>query len=283
MKEYIITFLPGQMPDENLFRVEMVGITYPDDKYQIIRKNSKVMCLEYVIRGKGEIFYNNKWHAVLPGDVYVLPMGKDHFYRSSAADPWEKIWMNVQGILCDTLVKGYGLEDQVVFRNCPLYPLFSDFLSVCEGFESRGRQAVNRASLLFVEIMQRLAEHKTGTEKKEASTVWRIKEYIDAHIYEKLTASILANQVNLSVSQAGRLFKQTYGKTPYEYVMERKIATACLLLENTGFSVKEIAFKLNYADEHYFCNIFRSKTGKTPGEHRAAAIAGYYSNDTNIG
>lgn len=274
MKEHIITFLPGQMPDEKLFRIEMAGITYPDTKYHIVRKNSRVMCLEYIIRGKGEILANNKRYIAQQGDVYFLMMGTDHVYRSSPEDPWEKVWMNVQGSLCETLVKGYGLEDQVVFRDCPLYPLFYNFLSVCEGFDGRGRQTANRASLLFCEILQKLAEHKNGTERKEADPARRMKEYIDAHIYEKLTISLLANQVNLSVSQAGRLFRNTYGKTPYEYVLERKIDTACLLLENTGFSVKEIAYRLNFADEHYFCNVFRKKTGKTPGAHRTMAITG---------
>lgn len=274
MREHIITFLPGQMPDEKLFRIEMAGITYPDEKYHIVRKNSRVMCLEYVIRGKGEIVVNNKRYIAKQGDVYFLRMGIDHVYRSAPEDPWEKIWMNVQGSLCETLVQGYGLEEQVVFRDCPLYPLFHNFLNLCEGFDGRGRHTFNRASNLFFEIMQKLAEQKNGTEKKEADSVWRMKEYIDAHIYEKLSISILANQVNLSVSQAGRLFKKTYGKTPYEYVIERKIDTACLLLENTGFSIKEIAYRLNFADEHYFCNVFRKKTGKTPSAYRTMAITG---------
>ena len=93
----------------------------------------------------------------------------------------------------------------------------------------------------------------------------QMKEYIDGHIYEKLSVPKLEEQVNLSVSQAGRLFKAAYRKTPYEYILERKTDTACLLLENTGLSVKEIAYSLNFADEHYFSNVFRKRMGKIPG------------------
>ena len=92
-----------------------------------------------------------------------------------------------------------------------------------------------------------------------------MKEYIDGHIYEKLSVPKLEEQVNLSVSQAGRLFKAAYRKTPYEYILERKTDTACLLLVYTGLSVKEIAYRLNFADEHYFSNVFRKRMGKIPG------------------
>ena len=40
------------------------------------------------------------------------------------------------------------------------------------------------------------------------------------------------------------------------------------LLIDTNLSVREIALKLCFADEYYFSNIFKTKTGKTPTEYR---------------
>ena len=53
--EDIITFLPGQMPGEERFAVEMTGITWPDARYHIERERSPLHCLEYVISGEGHI------------------------------------------------------------------------------------------------------------------------------------------------------------------------------------------------------------------------------------
>ena len=36
--EHIITFLPGQLPGEEVFGIEMTGITYPDSHYHIVRE-----------------------------------------------------------------------------------------------------------------------------------------------------------------------------------------------------------------------------------------------------
>lgn len=270
MQEYIIPFLPGIFPDEDLFRIEMAGITYPDAKYHIERKNSRIMCLEYIIRGKGKLIVNGRHYCAGQGDVYLLAPGTDHLYSSDPDDSWEKIWMNIQGSLCETLIRGYGLADQVVFCDCPLYPMFREFLKICEDKSQTARQTAGRASLLMHEILQKLADRLNSAAQTSPNTdaAWNMREYIDSHICEKLSLSMLAQEVNLSSSQAGRLFKRAYKKTPYEYILDRKIDTACLMLKNTGLSVKEIAYRLNFADEHYFCNVFRKRTGKTPGGYR---------------
>lgn len=271
MEEYIIPFLPGSLPNEDLFRIEMAGITYPDPKYRIERKNSPIMCLEYIIRGKGTLLVNGKHYSAGQGDVYLLAPGTDHLYYSDPEDPWEKIWMNIQGSLCETLIHGYGLANQVVFPDCALYAMFQQFLSICEDRSKPARQIGEQASLFMHELLQKLAARLDSSIQPGHNTgaAWNMKEYIDNHICEKLSLPVLAQTINLSPSQAGRLFKCAYKKTPYEYILARKIDTACLLLKNTGLSVKEIAYRLNFADEHYFCNVFRKRTGKTPGSYRA--------------
>ena len=46
--EKIISFLPAQFQRENIFYVEMTGITYPDKNYRITRACSDIYCIEYV-------------------------------------------------------------------------------------------------------------------------------------------------------------------------------------------------------------------------------------------
>ena len=78
----------------------------------------------------------------------------------------------------------------------------------------------------------------------------------------------LARIASLSASQLTRVFRNTYGQSPYDYVLARKIDTACRLLLNTGMSVKEVAYRLNFVDEHYFSNVFCKRMGMPPGRYR---------------
>ena len=74
----------------------------------------------------GEIEENGRHYTVRQGDVYLLMTDRDHEYYSDPEQPWEKIWLNVQGSICETLMEG--------FRN---------FLSVCESYDGRGRQTAD--------------------------------------------------------------------------------------------------------------------------------------------
>ena len=129
---------------------------------------------------------------------------------------------------------------------------------------------------MFHEILLKLSENlrsarqrADGRERSAAEeTAFQTKEYIDAHIYEKITMPELAQAASLSASQLSRIFRKAYGQSPYDYVLARKTDTACRLLLNTGMSVKEVAYRLGFADEHYFSNVFSKRTGLPPGRYR---------------
>ena len=71
-----------------------------------------------------------------------------------------------------------------------------------------------------------------------------------------------------SESQTIRIFKRAYGVTPYAYLLEKKLDLAGQLLRDTNLSVREIAEKLSFADEYYFSNVFKKKTGVSPSVYR---------------
>lgn len=63
-------------------------------------------------------------------------------------------------------------------------------------------------------------------------------------------------------------FKQYIGTTLIEYLTKKKINYACNLLQNTNFSILEIALTLNYESLAHFNRVFKKITGKTPREYK---------------
>ena len=61
-----------------------------------------------------------------------------------------------------------------------------------------------------------------------------------------------------------REFKRYYGVTPYQYILDRKIAVARRLLLVTNMKVFEISAQLGFSDEYYFSDLFKAKTGVSP-------------------
>ncbi|WP_127585416.1 helix-turn-helix transcriptional regulator [Paenibacillus koleovorans] len=79
----------------------------------------------------------------------------------------------------------------------------------------------------------------------------------------------LSEASGLSKYHFSRLFHRTKGVTPLHYLTNIRMEKAVELLRHSTLTVEEIAAGVGYASGNYFCKVFRSKTGSTPGQFRA--------------
>ena len=95
-----------------------------------------------------------------------------------------------------------------------------------------------------------------------------MKIYLDQNVSRLVSVSELAGQIFRSPDYASKLFKRTYGVTPYAYLLKQKMELACRLLQSTALSVQEIASRLGYEDAHYFSGLFHRAVGQPPSSYR---------------
>lgn len=260
MKEEFIYF--PKKEKHTPFGILLAGVSYCDESYFIERPKSPCFCMEYVISGTGTVIIDKKEYHPIAGDIYLLPQGKDHLYFSDKKNPWTKIWFNAEGSLLNALASAYNPGGRVVFNVGGGYEYFKKIHSIGKNTELSAEEKHNAAAVVFHKLMQFLYNaSQKNTISAEAETV---KNYIDSHINENISIKSLAELVYLSESQIIRIFKSNFGKTPYDYILDLKIENAKKLLLNTNMLIKEIAFNLSFCDEHYFSDLFKRKTGKTP-------------------
>ncbi len=102
--------------------------------------------------------------------------------------------------------------------------------------------------------------------RRQADTVG----YIENHLREKISVADLARQSHLSISRFHRVFKNGTGRSPTDFIMQKRVQTAQLLLATTSMSVKEIADNTGFTNPFYFCRVFKHYTGATPSVYRSA-------------
>ena len=128
----------------------------------------------------------------------------------------------------------------------------------------------------FIEFLIKLmrknvvAEDRTPAlnQEKELSKPEMIAEYLQTHIYEKLTLSKLCDKFFMQKSQISALFKSHTGKSPMKYFSLLKIDEAKKLLRDNKLSVSEISDILNYSDIYSFSRAFKVSTGFSPTEYK---------------
>lgn len=262
--EYIISIPPTE---NDPFKIKLTGITYENPDYSITRIKSDCCVAEYVISGNGYVEINGKTYSVGAGDMYILPFNSNHIYYSDKQTPWRKIWFNSDGILLGTLLRIYGLDGIHIFKNTNGYGYMKRILDIC-GEKLSGKEINKLSSFVLLELICHLAELEHSGSGKTDDEAEKLKTHIDTNIEKNITIKELSKLIFRSESQTIRIFKKAYNQTPYDYLLSQKIKNANLLLQNTGLSVKEIASRLSFCDEHYFSNLYKKRTRKRPSDFR---------------
>jgi AraC family transcriptional regulator len=85
---------------------------------------------------------------------------------------------------------------------------------------------------------------------------------------EDLSIAAIANALEMSQYYFSRLFKQSLGLSPYQYVMRQRIQRAESLLKTTPLSIAAIAQQVGFSNQGQFTIQFRKFTGTTPSRYR---------------
>lgn len=99
-------------------------------------------------------------------------------------------------------------------------------------------------------------------------TVEALCAYVQRHLSEPLSVTLLCREFGFSHNTLYRLFRERYNCTVNEYITMQRLECAKHLLEGTELSMSVIGEQTGIGNEQYFCRLFRRKTGVTPLQYR---------------
>ena len=130
------------------------------------------------------------------------------------------------------------------------------------------------ANALAVHFLRRHAACKqTMQELTGGLSLYKLRQtiaYIQAHLEQELSLTVLAAVVQLSPAHFARLFKHTTGQTPHQYVLWCRIERAKQLLAETDMPLSAIGPQVGCTDQSYFSALFRKHVATTPKAYRDA-------------
>ena len=131
------------------------------------------------------------------------------------------------------------------------------------------------ANLLAVHLLKNYLNHKLrvpslerGLSPKKLDSVL---QYIEANLDRKITLLELANIAGVGKFYFCRLFKSSLGLTPYQYVIQQRIARAKKLLQYSNIPICDIALDCGFSSQSHLAKHFRSTVKASPMNYRKSS------------
>lgn len=111
---------------------------------------------------------------------------------------------------------------------------------------------------------------RTSQTEDGRSRIQDVVRYLEEHFSDPtLNMSTLTNEFHISSSYLTRLFRRETGLTFLEYLIRLRIRQAIRFLDRTDMKIYEIAERVGYTSQHYFCTAFKQVLGVSPTEYRS--------------
>ena len=106
------------------------------------------------------------------------------------------------------------------------------------------------------------------TDRQEERPIQGITRYLQEHLAEEVSLSVLAEVFHLNPQYISQLFKSEIGVNFLAYLTNIRMERAKKLLLTTPLSVAEVSEQSGYADYRVFTKVFKKTEGVTPSQYR---------------
>lgn len=212
----------------------------------------------------------------LPSDIAVIPAGIAH--RCSWHDTTQFMVLALEPGLLRRLGQDWIDPDRIELRprfmSQPDERLLHSLLQLKTELETGGIASPLLIDSCKTSLAVHLLRHHCATRPRPSAPsgglsnrqLVRVEAYIQAHLEQDLKLADLAAIAQLSPYHFLRLFKQSLGLTPHQYILQRRIAAARRLLQGSC-SIAEVALRTGFCDQSHLTRCFKQALGVTPKQY----------------
>ena len=234
----------------------------------------------YVISGTGTLMANDskgvtQTYQIKSGQGFMLFPGQISTYVADKNLPWEYAWLEFDGLKVREMIEIAGIT-----KDSPIYHanskdlrqnMMEEMLYIVKNADKSPLHLIGHL-YLFLDYMTRSAETmrlKQGGRLRD----FYIKEalsFIEQNFQNDISVEDIAAFCGLNRSYFGKIFHDTIGKSPQEFLMSYRMQKATELLKLTQLSIGDIGHAVGYPNQLHFSRAFKNVYGVSPREWRNA-------------
>jgi AraC family transcriptional regulator len=212
-----------------------------------------------------------------PGDVVVMPPNLIHSCVSTTESEFIALTLNPQLVLNSVYESVNPDEIEIIPQFSKPDPLIYQIgLALKQALETDVADsrlyAESMATVLSIHLLRHYSTRSHAIDACSGGLpqhkLRHVIDFIVEHLAEDLSLSVIANQAGMSRYHFTRLFKQSTGLSPYQYVIQCRIEHAKILLCRGKMKISEVASLVGFADQSQFTRHFKRLLGITPKQLR---------------
>ena len=231
----------------------------------------------YILSGKGTFMWQDgkrrENKAVLKaGQGFLISPGQITTYVADDRIPWEYCWLEFDGIRAKGALEITGLS-----VNHPVYnPVHREFetkmrdemLYIVRNKKEAPLHLIGHLYIFIDALTRSVSEYKPAAGRVKDFYIKEALAFIENHYMEEVTVEDIAESSGLNRSYFGKIFKETVGKSPQEFLISYRMIKAAELLKLTRYPINEIGNAVGYPNQLHFSRAFKSVYGVSPRNWR---------------
>ena len=223
--------------------------------------------IHFNIKGNG--FFNG--HPVKEGQGFLVPDGMYAHHYPDKNNPWSLLWITFHESekTATEIFSAYNANPQTNIFNfhSPIY--VQDVVKkICE---------TKRISMHAFQILEMyfkihcnciMPDIEAPQKNSPEIYVKYAVNYIADNIHRPITVEELTTRLGITQPYLYKLFKQSYGISPKQYILRVKLDSAKNMLLYTDMTITEIANAVGYSDILTFSRLFATKENCSPTTFR---------------
>ena len=253
------------------------------------RFHKKSMEIVELTHGSAQIFIGTQSYEAEKGDIIYIP--PEMVFRAESVNgsasmrgmifDREVLESNMQTYESDVLYMFYvqSLNKTAVFKSeHPIYGVISSAIAAAyEEYMAKDVCYMLPIRANIYTIMTELLRYYCGTKNEEERVIYHnvmrlrpIINYINENFDKKIYVEMLADIIAVSADYFTKMFKDSIGKTPIDYINAIRVNRAMQILKSTDKPMGEVGEAVGFPNPNYFHKIFKQYMGTSPLAYRKA-------------
>jgi AraC family transcriptional regulator, arabinose operon regulatory protein len=224
--------------------------------------------LVYMHSGEGTYIDHRgtRW-ALQAGSIFQRYPNQSHTleYRTEALRCYIAVPRQVYELL---LLAGVNSLNQPVFSVGVDANLVREFQRVRQELEQCGKDEIARVLLQMQALVLRIHQMKRDESPALDARMQKAVQVLSEDVEARADLPEVARKLGMNYSTFRQYFQKSYGMSPREFRVRRRIDRAVTMLRLKDRPLKDIAAELGYSDVYSFCAQFKKIAGVPPGRFR---------------